>query len=228
MIELSYETGVRKYKKLQVLNVNDTAFFVRITNYSETSGDTLVIPKDKTRNFTYYSFKNTGSIIENIEPDKNGWDLVFTRYNHFFYDILPGNEPFPYRVSGVLSNSNKVMVARDSSNNFDKITGASIPNYLFSADWNAIGYDWKSHAFGAAFDNPDLIVAAVVGDGEAETGPLATSWHSNKFLNPVTDGAVLPILHLNGYKIASPTILARIPKDELQKLFEGYGYDLPP
>lgn len=81
-----------------------------------------------------------------------------------------------------------------------------------------------SHAFGAAFDNPDLIVAAVVGDGEAETGPLATSWHSNKFLNPVTDGAVLPILHLNGYKIASPTILARIPEDELQKLFEGYGY----
>jgi xylulose-5-phosphate/fructose-6-phosphate phosphoketolase len=81
-----------------------------------------------------------------------------------------------------------------------------------------------SHAFGAAFDNPDLIVAAIVGDGEAETGPLATSWHSNKFLNPVTDGAVLPILHLNGYKIASPTILARIPKDELQKLFEGYGY----
>lgn len=81
-----------------------------------------------------------------------------------------------------------------------------------------------SHAFGAAFDNPDLIVAAVVGDGEAETGPLATSWHSNKFLNPVTDGAVLPILHLNGYKIASPTILARIPQDELQKLFEGYGY----
>ena len=86
-----------------------------------------------------------------------------------------------------------------------------------------LGYS-LSHAFGAAFDNPDLIVAAVVGDGEAETGPLATSWHSNKFLNPVTDGAVLPILHLNGYKIANPTILARIPKDELRKLFEGYGY----
>jgi len=81
-----------------------------------------------------------------------------------------------------------------------------------------------SHAFGAAFDNPDLIVAAVVGDGEAETGPLATSWHSNKFLNPATDGAVLPILHLNGYKIANPTILARIPMEELQKLLEGYGY----
>ena len=81
-----------------------------------------------------------------------------------------------------------------------------------------------SHAFGAAFDNPDLVVACVVGDGEAETGPLATSWHSNKFLNPVRDGAVLPILHLNGYKIANPCFLARIPEDELIKLFEGYGY----
>jgi xylulose-5-phosphate/fructose-6-phosphate phosphoketolase len=81
-----------------------------------------------------------------------------------------------------------------------------------------------SHAFGAAFDNPDLIVAAIVGDGEAETGPLATGWHGNKFLNPERDGAVLPILHLNGYKIANPCFLARIPKDELQKLFEGYGY----
>jgi hypothetical protein len=150
VIELSYETGVNKYKKLQVLNVNDTAFFVRITNYSETSGDTFVIPKDKTRNFTYYSFKNAGKIVTNIEPDKNGWDLVFTRYNHFFYDILPGNEPFPYRVSGVLSNPNKVMVARDSLDNFEKITAASIPDYHFSNDWNVIGYDWKSHAFGAA------------------------------------------------------------------------------
>jgi xylulose-5-phosphate/fructose-6-phosphate phosphoketolase len=81
-----------------------------------------------------------------------------------------------------------------------------------------------SHAYGAAFDNPDLIVACVVGDGEAETGPLAASWHSNKFLNPVTDGAVLPILHLNGYKIANPTLLARIPKEELEALFVGYGY----
>src|SRR3954467_12304459 len=82
-----------------------------------------------------------------------------------------------------------------------------------------------SHAFGAAFDNPDLIVATVVGDGEAETGPLATSWHSNKFLNPATDGAVLPILHLNGYKIANPCVLARISHEELDQLFRGYGYD---
>jgi len=81
-----------------------------------------------------------------------------------------------------------------------------------------------AHAFGAAFDNPDLIVACVVGDGEAETGPLATSWHSNKFLNPVHDGAVLPILHLNGYKIANPTVLARIDHNDLKKMFEGFGY----
>src|SRR5207244_1686484 len=81
-----------------------------------------------------------------------------------------------------------------------------------------------SHAYGAAYDNPGLIVAAVVGDGEAETGPLATSWHSNKFLNPATDGAVLPILHLNGYKIANPTVLARISHEELEDLFRGYGY----
>ena len=81
-----------------------------------------------------------------------------------------------------------------------------------------------SHAYGAAFDNPDLLVACVVGDGEAETGPLATAWHSNKFLNPAADGAVLPILHLNGYKIANPTVLARIPAKELESLLTGYGY----
>jgi len=86
-----------------------------------------------------------------------------------------------------------------------------------------LGYS-LSHAYGAAFDNPDLIVACVVGDGEAETGPLATAWHSNKFLNPINDGAVLPILHLNGYKIANPTVLARISHEELESLFVGYGY----
>ena len=86
-----------------------------------------------------------------------------------------------------------------------------------------LGYS-LSHAFGAVFDNPELVVACVVGDGEAETGPLATSWHSNKFLNPASDGAVLPILHLNGYKIANPTILARISREELQQLLQGYGW----
>ncbi|WP_228982059.1 phosphoketolase [Streptomyces sp. DH12] len=82
-----------------------------------------------------------------------------------------------------------------------------------------------SHAYGAAFDNPDLVVACVIGDGEAETGPLAASWHSNKFLDPVRDGAVLPVLHLNGYKIANPTVLARLPEEELDELLRGYGHD---
>ena len=86
-----------------------------------------------------------------------------------------------------------------------------------------LGYS-ISHAYGAAFDNPDLIVAVTVGDGEAETGPLATSWHSNKFLNPIRDGAVLPVLHLNGYKISNPTLLARIPHEELEALLIGYGH----
>src|SRR5450631_3450868 len=86
-----------------------------------------------------------------------------------------------------------------------------------------LGYS-LSHAFGAAFDNPDLIVACVVGDGEAETGPLATGWQSNKLLNPITDGAVLPILHFNGYKISNPTVLSRIPRGELEQLLRGYGW----
>src|SRR5213595_4003889 len=86
-----------------------------------------------------------------------------------------------------------------------------------------LGYS-LSHAYGAALDNPGLIVACVIGDGEAETGPLATAWHSNKFLNPARDGAVLPILHLNGYKIAGPTVLARISREELDALFRGYGH----
>ncbi len=81
------------------------------------------------------------------------------------------------------------------------------------------------HAYGAVFDNPDLLVCCVIGDGEAETGPLATSWHSNKFLSPATDGVVLPILHLNGYKIANPCVLARISHEELDQLFRGYGYE---
>jgi len=99
---------------------------------------------------------------------------------------------------------------------------AEIPGSIHEG--GELGYA-LSHAYGAAFDNPDLLVACVVGDGEAETGALATSWHSNKFLNPVHDGAVLPILHLNGYKIAGPTVLARIPHDELSALMHGYGHE---
>ena len=99
--------------------------------------------------------------------------------------------------------------------------GAELPGSIHEG--GELGYA-LSHAFGAALDNPGLIVTCVVGDGEAETGPLATAWHSNKFLNPATDGAVLPILHLNGYKIANPALLARIPLEELESLFHGYGY----
>lgn len=99
--------------------------------------------------------------------------------------------------------------------------GAETPGSIHEG--GELGYS-LAHAFGAAFDNPELIVACVVGDGEAETGPLAAAWHSNKFLNPASDGAVLPILHLNGYKISNPTVLARIGKDELKELFTGYGY----
>ena len=99
--------------------------------------------------------------------------------------------------------------------------GADVPGSIHEG--GELGYA-LAHAFGAAFDNPGLIVACVVGDGEAETGPLATSWHSTKFLSPVRDGAVLPILHLNGYKIAGPTFLARVPHEELDALFRGYGY----
>ena len=98
---------------------------------------------------------------------------------------------------------------------------AEIPGSIHEG--GELGYS-LAHAYGAAFDNPDLVVCCVVGDGEAETGPLAASWHSNKFMNPARDGAVLPILHLNGYKIANPTVLARIPRDELAKLMEGYGH----
>ncbi len=86
-----------------------------------------------------------------------------------------------------------------------------------------LGYS-IAHAFGAVFDNPDLVAACIVGDGEAETGPLATAWHSNKFLNPETDGAVLPILHLNGYKISNPTVFARISHEELESFFQGCGW----
>src|SRR3954453_5651334 len=100
---------------------------------------------------------------------------------------------------------------------FTPETPGSIP------EGGELGYS-VSHAFGAALDNPDLLVAVVVGDGESETGPLATSWHSTKFINPVRDGAVLPILHLNGYKINNPTLLSRISHDELENLFKGYGW----
>lgn len=156
VIELSYLSGIDKYKRVQILSVNDSAYRVIFSNLEDkdgkpvTVGDTVVIPKDKSRNYTYYSFKNGGHIVANAEPDKNTWDLVFTRYKHIFYGILPGNEPFPYRVTGVLSSPNNVIIARDSMDNFNQINASSIAQFTFSDDLNVIGYDWKSHAFGAA------------------------------------------------------------------------------
>src|SRR5205814_7113035 len=101
-------------------------------------------------------------------------------------------------------------------------TAAETPGSIHEG--GELGYS-LAHGYGAVFDNPNLWAACVVGDGEAETGPLAASWHSNKFLNPINDGVVLPILHLNGYKIANPTVLARISHAELEELFRGYGYN---
>ncbi|PYT35053.1 MAG: phosphoketolase [Acidobacteria bacterium] len=114
-------------------------------------------------------------------------------------------------------------ISRDTDGLKRLFTQFSFPGGISIHEGGELGYALL-HAYGAAFDNPDLIVCCVVGDGEAETGPLAGSWHSNKFLNPERDGAVLPILHLNGYKIAGPTVLARLPNDELRELFIGYGY----
>src|SRR5690606_4308571 len=100
-------------------------------------------------------------------------------------------------------------------------TAAEVPGSIHEG--GELGYS-LTHAYGAAFDNPELLVACVIGDGEAETGALAAAWHSNKFLNPARDGAVLPILHLNGYKIENPTVLARIGREELEDLLVGYGH----
>lgn len=149
VIELSYLTGSDRFKRLQVLDVNDSAFFIRITSIGEIKTDTTILKKDKDRNFTYWSFKNGGHIVPNAEPDKHTWDIVFTRYKHIFYDILPGNEPFPYRVVGALSSPYKVCVARDSMDHYGVIDAGSILNMDFSYDQNAIGYDWKTHAYGA-------------------------------------------------------------------------------
>lgn len=156
VIQLNYGIGAKRFKRMQIVGSNDTSYTVVFSDIMNDNGDTItvgdttIIKKDNTRNFTYYTFKNGGRIVKNAEPDKNTWDLVFTRYKHIFYGILPGNQPFPYRVSGVLSSPNKVVIARDSLTNFNDITHTAINNYNFSDNSNIIGYDWKSHAFGAA------------------------------------------------------------------------------
>jgi len=148
-------------------------------------------------------------------PGHGGPAIVANTYLEGTY-----GEMYP-NVSGDLEGLQRLFKQFSFPGGIPSHTAAEVPGSIHEG--GELGYA-ISHAFGAALDNPDLIVACIIGDGEAETGPLATSWHSNKFLNPATDGAVLPILHLNGYKIANPTVLARMPKDELNSLLVGYGY----
>ncbi len=148
-------------------------------------------------------------------PGHGGPSLVANAYLEGTYSEL-----YP-DISQDAEGINKLFKQFSFPGGISSHTGPETPGSIHEG--GELGYA-LSHAFGAAFDNPNLIVTCVVGDGEAETGPLATSWHSNKFLNPVSDGVVLPILHLNGYKIANPTVLARISQQELESLFIGYGY----
>jgi len=155
------------------------------------------------------------SILNITGPGHGGPGIVANAYLEGTY-----SEVYPH-VSQDIEGLRELFKQFSFPGGIPSHVGAETPGSIHEG--GELGYS-LSHAFGAAFDNPDLIVACVVGDGEAETGPLATSWHSNKFLNPVHDGAVLPILHLNGYKIAGPTVLARIPHGELDALLFGYGY----
>jgi hypothetical protein len=155
VIELKSNSGYNRFKRLQILSEVDTAYFVRITDLFNANGDTIfngpvqTIPKNPNQNFTYYSFDNKGHIVDHAEPDKHSWDFVFTRYKHIFYNVIPG-QPFPYGpLTGILSNSNDVEVARDSAFiGFENIDASSIPKYTFSKTRNAIGFDWKTHAQG--------------------------------------------------------------------------------
>ncbi|MCU1418828.1 MAG: hypothetical protein JWP32_3002 [Schumannella sp.] len=155
MIEVNYLPGIQRFKRLQVVNCDDTSYICRILDIFDKDGDTIlngpliVIPKDPNQNFTYYSFRNGGHIVDNAEPNKNSWDFVFTRYKHIFYNVLPNNQPFPYTLTGVLSSLNNVEIARDSALTlFDNIDAGSLSKYKFTKNRNGIGYDWKTHAQG--------------------------------------------------------------------------------
>jgi hypothetical protein len=157
ILELNYLPGHKRFKRIQIESVDEEKYVCVITDLFDDNGKPItsnpvkiVIPKDPAQNFTYISFTNGFHIINNQEPDKASWDFVFTRYTHFFYDILPNGEPFPYILTGVLSSKNNVEVAKDSSDNFADIDRSFLSKYTFSKEANAIGYDWKNHAFGAA------------------------------------------------------------------------------
>ena len=157
------------------------------------------------------------NVIYIAGPGHGGPGLVANTYLEGTYSEFYPNIPADRRGNAGASSSNSPFRAESRATSLRRRPGSI-------HEGGELGYS-IAHAYGAAFDNPDLLVCCVVGDGEAETGALATSWHSNKFLNPARDGAVLPILHLNGYKIANPTVLGRMSDDELAQLFTGYGYE---
>lgn len=149
VLNLSYGKGADYYACFQILSVTNRAYSIAVSRLNQQLIDTIEILKDQTANYSYFSFANGGQLIHNVEPNKTQWDFMFTRYNHNFMGILPNNQPFPYRVAGVLTNRNGVKVAKDSTTGFEKIDASCVPQYAFSSMANAIGYDWKSHAFGA-------------------------------------------------------------------------------
>lgn len=143
VIELNYLTGIDRFRRLQIINFNDSTYAIRITKLNQNTAPITEIKKNHNQNFTYYSFKNNGVIIDNAEPNKNSWDIQFTQYAYTFFKNTPAEIP-NYPVRGVLNNPNKIQVYKDSAvTEFDKIDGTYIKNLQFSSNRDAIGFDWK-------------------------------------------------------------------------------------
>ncbi|MDP2174775.1 MAG: HmuY family protein [Bacteroidota bacterium] len=155
ILELIYNKGWDRYMRMQILSVNDSGYMCKFSPLSYNGSlvkewpDITFIPKDKTQNFTYFTFKNGGRVVDNAEPNKNTWDLEFTKYKHIFYNYGPN--PFPYLVTGVLSNSNQVEVAMDTTTNYDNINANDLSKYQFTKNRNGIGFEWKSFDFSSSF-----------------------------------------------------------------------------
>lgn len=154
VLEFKTRTISEKFMRIQIVESSDSDYTCYFTPFYDAAGDSVlfnnnktVIKKDKNQNYTYYSFKGSPHLVSGVEPDKNNWDFVFTRYIEFF--DLGGGVYLPYPVTGVKSNTNKVVVAKDSLGDFGSIDASTISKYTFSSDANAIGYDWKSHAYSA-------------------------------------------------------------------------------
>lgn len=155
VLELTYETGWNRFVRLQILSSNDSQYVCKFVPLYDkgikvTEWDiTTTIPKNNNQNFTYYSFKNNGKVIENAEPDKRTWDIEFTKYKHTFFEFTP---PLPYPVTGILSNSYNVEIAIDSSNNFENINLTNVKDLSFSKKRNTIGFEYKAFSFKSTFE----------------------------------------------------------------------------